>query len=124
MIKWKKIEAGEYVSDSERFRILKTWDRVYRNHWALYDTTESVDCKGTYCENTLFDCKLKAEAIADHDKKLADIVSAKVKEREDMGYDYLQESDVTAILEECKRKRILVTKDDLAKMGLSTSGKE
>ena len=120
MIKWKKIEAGEYVSDSGRFSISKTWDRIYGNHWELHDKTETVACKGTYCEKTLLDCKLKAEAIADHDKKLADIVAAKVKERETMGYDYLQDSDVTAILEECKRQRILVTKDDLAKMGLST----
>lgn len=119
MIQWKKIEAGEYISENGRFHILKTWNRVYGNHWQLHDKNEKDYYKGLYNESTFLDCKLKAETIANHDHKLSQIVMAKVNERERMGYDHLQESDVTAILEECERKNILVTKNDLINMGLS-----
>lgn len=63
MIKWKKIEAGEYESEDGRFHILKTWDRIYGNHWQLHDSNESDYYKGLYHENTLLDCKLKAETV-------------------------------------------------------------
>lgn len=63
MIKWKKIEAGEYLSADERFRILKTWDRIYGDHWVLHDSNEPDYYKGKYDCDTLIGCKLKAEAI-------------------------------------------------------------
>lgn len=63
MIKWKKIEAGEYRSDDERFHIIKTWDRIYGNHWKLLDSSVVDYYKGVYDEQTLSACKAKAEAI-------------------------------------------------------------
>lgn len=65
MIKWKRIEAGEYTSEDGRFTILKTWDRIYGNHWQLHDAYEDDYYKGFYHELTLLDCKLKAEALLD-----------------------------------------------------------
>ena len=43
MIKWKRIEAGEYESEDERFHIEKAWNRIYGNHWELWDR-EEPDC--------------------------------------------------------------------------------
>lgn len=63
MIKWKRIEAGNYVSEDERFHILKTWNRLYGNYWQLHDKNNSDYYKGFYHERTLMDCKLKAEGI-------------------------------------------------------------
>ena len=63
MIKWVKIEAGEYQSEDERFTIYKIWDRLYGNHWELRDMNEPDRYKGTYYEKTLLDCKLLAERI-------------------------------------------------------------
>ena len=63
MIQWKKKEAGEYESKDERFYILKSWDRIYGNHWELHDNNESNYDKGTYHEETFLNCKLKAETI-------------------------------------------------------------
>jgi len=63
MIKWKRIEAGEYISNDERFVIYKTWNRVYGDHWVLRDKNESDYYHGIYLEQTLFECKLKAEVI-------------------------------------------------------------
>ena len=64
MIQWKRLDAGEYESKDKRFHILKTYDRIYGNHWVLHDRNETERCKGRYDERTLLDCKLKAEAIA------------------------------------------------------------
>ena len=64
MITWKRIEAGEYVSEDGRFYILKTWDRLYGNHWQLRDRSVEDRYKGLYHENSLIDCKLKAEALS------------------------------------------------------------
>ena len=119
MIKWNKIEAGEYVSDSERFRIVKTWDRIYGNHWKLYDNAEPVSCKGIYCENTLLDCKLKAETIANRDEKIAEIITKQVDECKRFGYNNLTENDLATIMNECKKNRISVTRGDLSKAGLT-----
>jgi len=63
MIEWKRIEAGEYESKDGRFHILKTWDRIYGNHWQLLDRNANDYYKSLYHENSLLDCKLKAEAI-------------------------------------------------------------
>ena len=63
MIKWKRIEAGQYESEDARFLILKTWDRVYGDHWELHDKNEDDFYKGLYHEQTLINCKLKAEGI-------------------------------------------------------------
>ena len=69
VIKWNKIEAGDYKSDDERFHIIKTWNRVYGNHWQLYDSNSTDYYKGLYQERTLLDCKLKAETILDRDNE-------------------------------------------------------
>ena len=63
MIKWKRLDAGEYESADTRFYIIKGYDRIYGNHWILYDRNESDEYKGRYDERTLLDCKLKAEVI-------------------------------------------------------------
>lgn len=63
MIKWKRIEAGEYESEDSRFHILKTWDRIYGDHWQLYDKNAVDYYKGIYHESSLLNCKLKAETI-------------------------------------------------------------
>lgn len=36
-LEWRRIDAGEYESSGARFYILKTWDRIYGNHWLLQD---------------------------------------------------------------------------------------
>ena len=64
MIQWKKIEAGEYVSKDDRFHILKTWNRIYGNHWQLQDRSEPDYYKSIYHEQTLLECKLKAETLS------------------------------------------------------------
>ena len=65
MIKWTKIEAGEYESEDKRFHIEKTWNRIYGDHWELLDREEPDHYKGIYNEESLSACKLKAEMIAD-----------------------------------------------------------
>lgn len=62
MIKWKRIEPGEYESEDGRFHIIKTWDNLW-NHWVLSDRNVDEPYKGLYYENTLLDCKLKAEQL-------------------------------------------------------------
>lgn len=37
LLRWKRLEAGEYDSTDGRFNICKTWDRLYGNHWRLTD---------------------------------------------------------------------------------------
>lgn len=63
MIKWIKLDSGEYESEDKRFYIIKTYDRLYGNHWQMRDNSEKDYYKGKYIEYTLRDCKLKAEAI-------------------------------------------------------------
>jgi len=63
MIKWIRLEPGEYESEDQRFHILKTWNRVYGNHWQLQDRNEESYYKGQYHEQSLMGCKLKAEAL-------------------------------------------------------------
>ena len=69
MIQWTKIEAGEYKSEDGRFGISKTWNRIYSDHWELQDTTIEPYYKGIYIENSLRECKLKAEAIILEEKR-------------------------------------------------------
>lgn len=69
MLKWTKLDAGEYQDTTERFSATKTWDRIYGDHWVLIDAKEyydgdNISYKGKYDERTLLDCKLKAEALA------------------------------------------------------------
>ena len=63
MIKWTRIEAGEYESEDKRFRIMKDYDRIYGEHWTLYDQTIDDWYKMQYHEATLKECKLKAEVL-------------------------------------------------------------
>lgn len=63
MIAWKKLEAGHYKSDDERFEIMQTYDRIYGDHWILYDKHEPNYYKGQYDERTLRECKAKAEVL-------------------------------------------------------------
>lgn len=65
MIKWKRIEAGDYVSEDERFHIMKAWNRLYGDYWQLHDKNNPDYHKAFYHERTLRDCKLKAEALLD-----------------------------------------------------------
>ena len=63
MIKWKREINGTYVSDCGRFQIWKSWDRIFGNHWKLYDNMEKNYYKAQYHERTLLDCKLNAEVL-------------------------------------------------------------
>lgn len=63
MIEWVKLDAGEYQSKDERFYILKTYDRIYGNHWELRDRNVPDYYKSLHHEYTLKDCKLYAESI-------------------------------------------------------------
>ena len=63
MIAWKRLEAGHYKSEDERFEIMQTYDRIYGDHWVLYDNHEPNRYKGKYDEGTLRECKAKAEVL-------------------------------------------------------------
>lgn len=69
MIKWKKLDAGEYESEDGRFYVLKTWNRLYGNHWTIRDRFEEDYYGGLYNEETFLQCKLRAEHIIDQEKK-------------------------------------------------------
>ena len=51
-------------------------------------------------------------------KALKDVVLAKCDEREKAGFDHLNDSDIMDILEECQRKGIKYTRQDLEELGL------
>ena len=63
MIEWVRNEAGVYEDVNGRFTVMKTYDRVYGNHWQLHDRNESNYYKGLYDEASFRDCKLREEAI-------------------------------------------------------------
>lgn len=63
MIKWKRIEPGNYESADRRFCICKTWNRIYGDHWKLRDMKDPDRYKGTYIKKTLGDCKQQAEDL-------------------------------------------------------------
>lgn len=46
MIVRKRLEAGYYKSEDERFEIMQTYDRIYGDHWVLYDNHEPDVTKG------------------------------------------------------------------------------
>jgi len=68
MIKWKRIEAGDYISEDKRWHIIKGWDRVYGDHWILYDTTGDF-YKDRYNLTSLKQCKTMAENLEKIEKK-------------------------------------------------------
>ncbi len=51
-------------------------------------------------------------------KELKDIIVAKCDERERMGFDHLNDSDIMSILEECERKNIPVTRKEIEQLGM------
>ena len=53
MIKWIRVEAGDYWSDDDRFHIIKTYDRLYGNHWHLMDHMKGAEFRG----DSLKQCK-------------------------------------------------------------------
>ncbi len=63
MIRWKRLEAGEYESEDGRFYVIRSYDRIYGEHWILRDKKEENYFKGQYHETTLRDCKAVAEVI-------------------------------------------------------------
>jgi hypothetical protein len=69
MIKWKRIEPGEYESTDKRFSITQTYDRIYGDHWVLQDSQNPDRYKGRYDEKTLRDCKAKAENLSESEEK-------------------------------------------------------
>lgn len=68
MITWIREDAGVYKSDNCRFDIMKIYDRIYGTHWQLHDNKEPEYYKGTYDEQSLRECKAKAEAILASEK--------------------------------------------------------
>ena len=60
-LEWKKLDAGEYESKDGRFYILKTWDRLYGNHWQLTDNT----VKDYYKSHTACDSLKHAKHVAE-----------------------------------------------------------
>ena len=51
-------------------------------------------------------------------QELKNIILAKCDEREHLGYDHLNDSDIMDILEECNNKNISVTRKELEQLGL------
>ena len=80
MIKWVRAEAGEYTSTDGRFQVRKTWNRLYGNHWALYDKEYKKDQRPrgpAYNAKTLKACQHMAELYA---KECRDAVTTKETE--------------------------------------------
>ncbi len=50
-------------------------------------------------------------------KELKEIILAKCDERERLGYDHLNDSDIMDILEECERKGVPVTRKEIEALG-------
>ena len=62
-ITWIKKDAGEYESSDRRFYILKTYDRIFGNHWVLFDKTISDYYQQQFHEYSLKECKAKAAVL-------------------------------------------------------------
>lgn len=68
MIKWKRIEAGDYYSEDERWHIVRGWDRIYGDHWILCDTHGDY-YRDSYDFDSLKQCKYVAENLEREEKK-------------------------------------------------------
>lgn len=66
-INWKKLDAGEYESTDGRFYIIKTWDRLYGNHWQLSDRNEKDYYKGLTACDSLKHAKHVAELTINYE---------------------------------------------------------
>ena len=67
-LEWKRLDAGEYLSTDGRFYILKTWDRLYGNHWSLRDrNVEDYYKSKTVCDS-LKHAKHVAETIINREQ--------------------------------------------------------
>ena len=51
-------------------------------------------------------------------KELKEIILKKCDEREKQGHDFLTDSDVMDVLEECHRRKIPVSRKDLKQLGM------
>ena len=70
MIKWKRVEAGAYISIDRRFQIHASWDRIYKDHWKLYDTQDKENPYRPVAHlKTLQKCKNMAEAILKNEQE-------------------------------------------------------
>lgn len=67
-LKWKRIEAGNYESEDGRFSILKTWDRLYGNHWSLRDSNVEDYYKSKTACDSLAHAKYVAELTVNREK--------------------------------------------------------
>ena len=63
MIKWTKLDSGEYESKDERFHIERKYVRGEGNIWILTDTDIDDYFKSMFHEKTLLDCKMRAEDL-------------------------------------------------------------
>ena len=71
MIKWIRLSSGEYESQDKRFYIIKTYDRIYKDHWKLMDRNEKDKAKSIWHQNTLLECKMAAEEILLEERKIS-----------------------------------------------------
>lgn len=69
-----------------------------------FENTEELDMEEGWKKNT--------------NTALKDVILAKCDEREKAGFDHLNDSDIIDILEECQRKGIKYTRQDLEELGL------
>ena len=71
---------------------------------------------------TLINCRkeeiLRENVLRENDEKIKKIILAKCDEREREGYDYLTDSDIMDIIEECERKKLDVTRIKLKELGI------
>jgi len=51
-------------------------------------------------------------------KELKDIILTKCDECERNGFDYLDDSDIMDILEECERRNIFITRKEIEQLGM------
>ena len=68
MIKFKRIDTGEYISEDDRFHILHTWDVIHGNHWVLFDNAINDYYKRQHHYYTLKECKSVANRIIFNEK--------------------------------------------------------
>lgn len=71
---------------------------------------------------TLFPYKYKKVGVPCRlftNKELIDIILTKYEKRERMGYDHLNDSDIMDILEECERRNITITREELEQLGMN-----